>query len=105
MPFPPRREHKITLAEAKAMTKKHRDDSPGGGVERAHMFPRDVFEALLANPKVRGVRLYHGKGTGGENSLVVVGVDADGNDLLDGDIIDRGFPCPPFCTGAGGLND
>jgi hypothetical protein len=103
MPFPPQRNHKIDLEEAKALTKAHRDGTPQG-TERAHMFPRDVFEALLKNPKVKGVRLYHGRGQGGKGEMIAVGVDADGNDLLADDIFDRGFPCPPFCTGAGGLN-
>src|SRR5262245_45902213 len=102
MPFPPKIEHKISLAEATALTKRHRDN-PGGGPENAHLFPRDVFEALLANPKVSGIRRYHGKSTGGDGAMIAVGVDANGNDMLDGDIFDRGFPCPPFCTSTGGL--
>ena len=103
MPFPPRQDHKIPLAEAAAMTKRHRDNSPAA--EKAHMFPREVFEALLKNPKVSGIRLYHGRGQDGKGSMIAVGVDSDGNDILDaGEIYDRGYPCPPFCTGAGGLN-
>jgi hypothetical protein len=102
MPFPPKKEHKITRAEAEEMTKKHRDE--GGGKEKAHMFPRDVFEALLKDPKVKGIRLYHGKSKQGEASVIAVGVDENGDDLLDGDIFDRGFPCPPFCTGSNLLN-
>ena len=104
MPFPPQQNHKIPLAEATAMTKRHRDGSPPG-TEHAQLFPRDVFEALLKNPKVRGIRFYHGRGQDGKGSMIAVGVDAEGNDMLaDGDIFDRGFPCPPFCTDAGGLN-
>jgi len=104
MPFPPKQDHKIPVGEAQAMTKRHRDGSAQGS-ERAHMFPRDVFESLLKNPNVKGIRLYHGKGQDGKGSMIAVGVDGDGNDLLaDGDIFNRGFPCPPYCTGAGGLN-
>jgi hypothetical protein len=104
MPFPPQRNHKVSKDEAAEMTKRHRDGAQKGS-ENAHMFPRDVFEALLKNPKVKGIRLYHGKGQQGNGEMIAVGVDADGNDMLaDGDIFDRGFPCPPFCTGVGGLN-
>ena len=106
-PFPPPapQGHKISIGEAKAMTKGHRDGSPQG-TERAYAFPRDVFEKLLSNPDVKGIRLYHGKGADGKGSMIAVGVDADGNDIVaNGDIFDRGFPCPPFCTGVGGLND
>jgi hypothetical protein len=104
MPFPPKRDHKITRAEAEEMTKKHRQGSPGGGSEKAHMFPRDVFEALLKDPKVRGIRLYHGRNNNNETSMIAVGVDENGDDLLDGDIFDRGFPCPPVCGGGNSLN-
>ena len=103
MPFPPRKEHKITLAEAAELTRRHRDER-GGGAEKATLFPRDVFEALLQNPKVKGLRLYHGRNPGGDSATIVVGVDADGNDLLDGEIFDRGFPCPPVCSGTNSLN-
>ena len=103
MPFPPKKEHKITRAEAEGLTRRHRDER-GGGAEMAIMFPRDVFEALLQNPKVKGIRLYHGKNPNGDSAMVVVGVDEDGNDLLDGEIFDRGFPCPPVCSGGNSLN-
>ena len=105
-PFPPPdpQGHKIPLGEAQAMTKRHRDGSPPGA-ERAQAFPRDVFEKLLSNPKAVGIRIYHGKGVDGKGSMIAVGVDSDGNDIIAaGEIYDRGFPCPPFCTGAGGLN-
>jgi len=102
--LPPQQNHKIPLAEAAAMTKRHRDGSPQG-TERAQMFPRDVFEKLLSNPNAKGIRLYHGRSGDGKGTMIAVAVDGDGNDILaDGDIFDRGFPCPPFCTGAGGLN-
>ena len=104
MAFPQKKEHKISLADAAAMTKRHRDNPQGGGSEKAHMFPREVFETLLKNPKARGIRLYHGKSGNGEGAMIAVAVDDDGNDMLDGDIFDRGFPCPPICGGGNSLN-
>ena len=104
MPFPPNQDHRIPLAEAAALTKRHREGADKGA-EHAQMFPRDVFETLLKNPKVRGIRLYHGRSGDGKGQIIAVGVDGDGNDMLaDGDIFDRGFPCPPVCSGLGGLN-
>lgn len=104
MPFPQKKEHKISRAEAESLTKRHRENPGAGGAEKAHMFPRDVFETLLKNPKVKGIRLYHGKGDKGEGAMIAVAVDEDGNDMLDGDIFDRGFPCPPICGGGNSLN-
>jgi hypothetical protein len=104
MPFPPNQDHRIPLAAAQAMTKRYRDGIAKGD-ETAQMFPREVFEQLLKNPKVRGIRFYYARNDGGRMQMVAVGVDGDGNDMLaDGDIFDRGFPCPPFCTGGIGLN-
>ena len=83
------------------MTKRFREGVAKGG-ETAQMFPRDVFEQLLKNTKVRGIRFYYGRNEGGKMQMVVVGVDAEGNDMLaDGEIFDRGFPCPPVCSGLG----
>lgn len=104
MPFPPKQDHKIPLAEAAALTKRHRDGSPAGA-QKAQMFPREVFESLLANPNAKGIRLYYGRGPDGSGSMIAVAVDSDGNDMLaDGDIFDRGFPCPPVCTATNALN-
>lgn len=104
MAFPPNQDHKIPLAEAAAMTKRYRD-GVAKGAEIAQMLPRAVYESLLKNPKVHGVRTYYARATDGKLQVVVVGVDADGNDLLDnGGIIDRGFPCPPVCGVANALN-
>ena len=104
MPFPPRQDHRIPLAAAAAMTKRFRDRG-GKGVETAQMFPREVFEQLLKNTKVHGIRFYYARNDDDKMQMVVVGVDAEGNDMLsDGEIFDRGFPCPPICSGLGGLN-
>jgi hypothetical protein len=103
MPFPPKQDHRIPLAEAGAMTKRFRD-GVAKGAEIAQMYPREVFETLLKNPKVSGIRSYFARTSEGKLQSVVVGVDKDGNDLLDGDIFDRGFPCPPFCGGGNALN-
>jgi hypothetical protein len=105
MAFPPKQDHRIPLAEAAAMTKRFRDGVAKGS-EIALMFPREVFEQLLKNGKVHGVRCYYARtAADAKPQMIVVGVDADGNDMLaDGEIFDRGFPCPPFCGGGNALN-
>ena len=64
MPFPPNQDHRIPLAAAQAMTKRYREGLAKGD-ETAQMFPREVFEQLLKNPKVRGVRFYYARNEGG----------------------------------------
>jgi hypothetical protein len=34
----------------------------------------------------------------GNNQLVLVGVDANGDDMTDGIIVDKLLPCPPACS-------
>lgn len=103
MPFPPTQDHRIPLAEAAAMTKRYRD-GVAKGAELALMFPREVLESLLKQPKARGIRFYYARAGDGKQQAVAVAVDENGNDLYDGDLIDRGFPCPPFCGVTNPLN-
>lgn len=100
MPFPPAKDHKISLEQATATTRRHQASNPNA--IRAGMFPRSCFEALMKQPGCEGIRIYYGRDEKSQPSLVMVGVDSDGNDMTDGDLIDNNFPCPPFCTSEGG---
>lgn len=96
MPFPPGKDHKIPLAAAAAMTRRYREGA-GKAVVRAGMFPRSAFEAILKQAGSHGIRIYYGRAEDGRMDLVMVGVDADGNDIYEGELMEDGFPCPPFC--------
>ena len=102
MPLPEKRDHKISLAEATDLTKKHRKDHPQEG--HGGFFHREAFETLLKQPGCAGIRIYHGKGKGGEKHLVLVGVDQDGADIASGDVMQRDWPCPPYCDRASPFN-
>lgn len=101
MAFPPKRDHKIARAAAEALMRRFRERAPKGA-KLASMFPRDVFEALLAQPGCAGIRAYYGRTEGGEEQTVLVSVDGDGNDMMDAQLFDLDFPCPPYCGGGGG---
>ena len=96
MALPPKKDHRISLADAVALTKGHRGAATANE-PKAHFFPREAFDALLAQPGCHGIRIYRGRGTGGEHHLVMVGVDAAGADMTAGEVMERDFPCPPFC--------
>lgn len=96
MAEPGGRDHRITLAEAAALTRRHRERRGPRGA-RGFGFPREAFEAILAQPGCTGVRIYLGLGADGASTLVLVGMDAEGADLTDGEVMDRGWPCPPVC--------
>ena len=102
MPFPERRNHRIPLSAAAAMTQRFRDGAKGA--VQGHMFPREVIESLLNQPGAYGIRFYFGTGDDGATGLVAVAVDSDANDLSNGEVYDFGFPCPPWCGGGSALN-
>jgi hypothetical protein len=93
------RDHRIPLQEGVAMVRRYRERHPDA--IHASMFDRAIFDQLLAQPGCAGVRMYYAEAANGAQTLVLVGVDAQGNDLWDGDIGDTHFPCPPFCSDHG----
>ena len=101
MPLPEKRDHKISLAEATELTKRHRKDNPTAG--HAEFFHREAFDALLKQPGCAGIRIYHGKGTKGEHHCVLVGVDGNGFDMTAGGIMQQSAPCPPYCDAESAL--
>jgi hypothetical protein len=103
MAFPPRQDHAITLEAAAALTRRYRETA-GPGAQRAAMFPRAVFEALLALPGCAGIRIYNGQSEKGTRESILVGVDGEGNDMTSATLFDYGLPCPPYCGGGDVLN-
>jgi len=117
--------HSIGLDEAKKMTKKFREQKDNIVKEEhkgKHLIPycesfdRAPFEQLLQREDCKGVRIYYGmKDTDQRIHAIIVGVDADGKDILpvEGDvamdgvdpiIIENGLPCPSDCPPSSGLN-
>lgn len=103
MAFPPKRDHRITLAEGIEMTKAHRD-AVGKDGARGGMWPREAFEALLAQPGCMGLRMYHGRAKDGSQNMVMVAVDANGSDMTSTTIMEQWMPCPPWCDTASPLH-
>jgi hypothetical protein len=61
---------------------------------------------MLNQPNCVGTRIYYGLKDDGTQCLVLVGVDSDGNDLIDKDdkILDMGNLCPTLCSKDNPLN-
>lgn len=71
---------------------------------KAHYFGRDFLDALLAQSGCVGLRIWYGIGPDSTNTdvpqLYVVGVDANGNDILPATnplVADMSMPCPRNC--------
>ena len=107
MALPPQRDHRIPLAAAAAMTRRHRETRGAKGAaegERGAMLFRAPVEALLAQKGCEGLRIYYARDDKDVPTLVLVGVDKDGNDLVSGDVLEWVYPCPPFCGDPNALN-
>lgn len=86
-----------------------------------HLFPvcetfdRSAFDALLQREDCKGVRIYYGMKEDSQHiHAVIVGVDAEGKDLLpvagiamdgtDAVIIENSQRCPIYCPPSSALN-
>jgi hypothetical protein len=67
------------------------------------VYGREIFREILAQKGCAGIRLYPGIDDDGELTMLMVGVDAEGNDILVGTIGDTPWRCPPFCSTPNGV--
>ncbi|UGS22923.1 hypothetical protein [Flavobacterium channae] len=88
----------ITLDEAKEWTSSWRTNPPKD-LAKGHLIPGDALRELLATDGVVDVRAYMGVDSTGTQKLMFVGVDVNGNDMIDNNnlIYDSTKPCPPNC--------
>lgn len=94
------------------MIKTNYDQNPDDVL--AHFIGRNIIEKILAQPGVTGIRMFYAVNDLGLRQLVMVGTDAEGNNILNfskisdnGEIIkNKGIvaggvrSCPPYCGGS-----
>jgi hypothetical protein len=100
------RDHRISLADARAHTRRHRESLGRGKHEDADhggAFHADQVLAILAQKGCSALRIYHGRHENGRRSLVLVGVDKDNKDMSEGLICELCFFCPPYCDASSPL--
>ncbi len=102
-PLDPTRDHRISLPEAAEQARRARHGGPYRAGDSGAFNAKAVLE-LLAQPGCVGLRYYKARNKAGEDSMVLVGVDGDGNDMTEGILLDQGFPCPPYCPDDDALN-
>ena len=96
----------ITLSEGAALTSNYRN-SASAGATKGHYIGKSKLNQLLAQAGCVGIRVYYGQSTTGSKELVIVGVDANQNDILPTSgalILDKTVPCPSGCSSNNGLN-
>lgn len=103
MSFTGNENHDITLQEASEWTANYRNSVPAGTVI-AHYFGKTAIQNILDQSGCVGIRIYYAINDLGEKQLVVVGVNADENDLYQGLLADKSRPCPNYCSASNPLN-
>lgn len=102
-PLPKDHKHRISLEDAAAQTKRYRQDGKlRSGDCGAFLGPQ--VQELLAQKGCAGMRIYKGRDDAGMDSLVLVGVDEEGNDMVGGVLLDWNLKCPPICGDLNALN-
>ena len=104
-------DHQITLAEAAKMTKRYRE-LPLGQIgqllasTKAYSFSKEAIQAVLDQNGCASIRFYLAVETllPPKFTIVAVGVDSNGNDLVNGVILDKAGACPPLCSTPNDLN-
>lgn len=92
----------VTLQEAQVITHTYQNSRDFAGKTTASKISASVYQALIAQPGCEAVRTYFGLK---DNTLtiVVVGVDAIGNDMTAGVILDHADNCPTKCSNVSNL--
>lgn len=99
--------HSITLSNASALTKNFRDSLSDPSAIIGEYFGGDAIRSILNQTGCVGIRIYYGLDSSNVPSLVISGVDANGNDILTpGNVMlaDTGRRCPPNCSTSNPLN-
>jgi|TARA_B110001452_G_scaffold251162_1_gene239949 hypothetical protein len=89
--------HIISLQEATALTHAYQSALEFAGKTVASKISASAYQSLISQPGCEGVRTYFALKEG-ILTIVVVGVDANDNDMTSGVILDRGLDCPQVCS-------
>jgi hypothetical protein len=95
--------HDIPLSEAAEMTARYRatmnESSRKGG-----FFGVKKLREILDQPDCVGIRYYYGLDENNQQVLVLTGVKANEDDIVDGVIAEAAIPCPNQCGNNNLLN-
>ncbi len=97
----------ISLSEGSALTANFRawlEATQSSDPTLGEYHSKALIESILAQDGCVGVRSYYGMDADGKRKLVLVGVTANENDIVDGVLGDRSYKCPPHSGNANSLN-
>ena len=103
MSFTGSEDHTIALSEASKLTKNYREKA-GTEAIKAGFFGKETLLRILNQDGCVGIRFYYGEEDDGTPVMVLVGANAAGDDITDGEVAERSVPCPPHCGSDNDLN-
>jgi len=103
MTFSPNEGAIITLAEGAKMTANYRATISAGDT-LAHAVGKNRITSVLNQSGCVGIRFYYAINGTGAKQLVAVGVDANGDDITQGLVLDELNNYPPYCPKSNVLN-
>ena len=89
--------HVITLDQAQTMTHAFQNATQFQGLTVASMIDKDAYQLVMDQPGCVNIRTYFALNEAGTLTIVVVGVDASGADMMDGVLLNRALNCPTTC--------
>ena len=95
----------LNIEQAIAWTGNYRKNAltdADNAVVKAHFYGREVLQRLLDQEGCMGIRIYYALDDDGQKQLVLVGADAEGNDM-ENMVVDFAHVCPPYCSPTGNL--
>jgi hypothetical protein len=92
----------ISLQEGAELNQNYRNANPNKRI--GHLMGEEIINQILAQPGCKGIRFYYGLDSNGKKEIVLVGTDANGNDMVTGIIADKAKPCPIYCSSQNPLN-
>ncbi len=92
----------VSLEDAESWLINWSTENPDEEEVRAHTVGVNKVNSILNQTGCVGIRIYYAI-EDGKKSLVLVGVNADEEDLENGVIVERIRPCPPYCGTTGVL--
>jgi hypothetical protein len=93
--FTGKEDHHITLSEASQLTFNFRMQA-GPNAVLGGFFGKEAILAILAQDGAVGLRYYYGLDEDGKPHIILIGVDKEGNDMVDGLLAQRSVVCPPI---------
>ncbi len=104
MAFTGNEAEEFPLETASEWTKNYRE-TINNGEPIAHFFGKDIIQRILNQPDCMGIRIYYALDENGKKQLIIVGANAEENDIYNGIIAERSYICPPYCSSGNPLNE